>query len=412
MGTFRIILLDIMLVSFPLIMYQFYIVYNKNLNKPENELFLNVAILSSTYFALYFEVWFNPHVNLLFLNIPLLIAFVKIKKIPILFIIIIIIQKSVVDFNWNMYIIVFENIIYCLLSYYLIQKKDKKRLFIILFLLSKSLVFIFESFILCGTHIELPFTKNVAYAVSFFISAYLVLKLFELGTKIIKYHMNMKDLEQNNQIQSSLFRITHEIKNPIAVCKGYLDMFDVNKIEHSKKYVPILKEEINRTLLLLQDYLCFTKINVEKDIIDINLLLEDVIESYTMYLKSHNIKLEKDLFDDEIYIEGDYNRLTQVFINIIKNSSEAIVSNGKIYISSRIINNYIVVEIIDNGIGIDKDNLDKIKEPFFTTKQNGTGLGVLLSHEIVKAHSGNIEYESELGSGTKVTINIPLTSDI
>ena len=72
-------------------------------------------------------------------------------------------------------------------------------------------------------------------------------------------------------MKNCLFQITHEIKNPIAVCKGYLDMFDVNNKEHAVKYIPIMKEEISRTLYLLEDFLSMNRLKVHKEIVDINI---------------------------------------------------------------------------------------------------------------------------------------------
>ena len=121
------------------------------------------------------------------------------------------------------------------------------------------------------------------------------------------------------------------------------------------------------------------------------------------------IKLKVNLIDDEVYIKGDYNRLSQVLINIVKNSIEAInKENGVIKIKNYINKKYIIIVIEDNGYGISKKNLKKIKEPFYTTKNRGTGLGVSLSDEIIKAHGGTLTYVSKENIGTKVIIKLPL----
>ena len=225
--------------------------------------------------------------------------------------------------------------------------------------------------------------------------------------------MTVQELIEEKQIRKSLFKITHEIKNPLAVCKGYLDMFDVNNVEHARKYVPILKEEIDRTLILLQDFLSFTKIKIEKDILDINYLLEEVLDNLHLLLKDKNIELESNILDEEVYIDGDYNRLCQVMINLIKNSIEAMkdVKYPQINLSSVLKKDYIEIVVEDNGTGIEEKNLKKISEPFFTTKKHGTGLGVSMSFEIIASHNGTIKYFSEYGKGTKVVINLPLNKE-
>ena len=141
----------------------------------------------------------------------------------------------------------------------------------------------------------------------------------------------------------------------------------------------------------------------------INLLLEDVSRQLDTFVSIDNIEFITKISDDEFYIEGDYNRLNQVLTNIIKNAKEAKDSNKKSYVilKSEIKNNNFIITIEDNGIGISEENMEKILEPFFTTKENGTGLGIPLSCEIIKAHNGKIKFNSEEGVGTKVTITLP-----
>ena len=128
-----------------------------------------------------------------------------------------------------------------------------------------------------------------------------------------------------------------------------------------------------------------------------------------MLCQKNGIKLEKDIIDDDIYINADYNRLMQVFINLFKNSIEAIPKEkqGKIKVEEKLEKNNIIITIIDNGKGMNEELLNKIKEPFYTTKQKGTGLGVSLSDQIIKAHDGILTYESKEGEYTKVKIILP-----
>lgn len=185
-------------------------------------------------------------------------------------------------------------------------------------------------------------------------------------------------------------------------------MFDIENKQHAKKYIPIIKNEITKTLVLLEDFLSLNKIKIEKDILDINIVLEEVISSFKLYLKEHKIKLKQIIKDEEIYINGDYNRLREVLVNVIKNSIEAIKKEGTITIWTETKNENIYIYIKDNGIGIDKETLKKIDEPFFTTKQKGTGLGVPLSKEIIERHNGKLIYESEKQKFTLVTIILPI----
>ena len=159
---------------------------------------------------------------------------------------------------------------------------------------------------------------------------------------------------------------------------------------------------------MLQDFLSIQKLKIEKDILDINLLLEEIISSLEPLFKEKKIEVKSNITDDEIYINGDYNRLKQVFINLIKNSVEAMINDRKHILKIDVIEaeEDVKIEVIDNGIGIEKENLKKMKNAFFSTKQNGTGLGVYLSNEIIKAHNGKISYESNLNE-TVALVKIP-----
>ena len=221
----------------------------------------------------------------------------------------------------------------------------------------------------------------------------------------------IKELEKEKVLRTSLFKMTHEIKNPIAVCKGYLDMLDINNKKKVEKYIPIIKGEIERTLNLMDDYLEYTKIKLNKDVADIYMLLDEVIDSLNLFFKENNIILEMNLPDDELFLDIDYNRIKQVLINILKNSSEAYDKDKKkmiIKINTKKRKNYFELSIEDNGIGMDRDALNQVTELFFTTKQNGTGLGTSLSKEIIELHGGKMKYDSALGIGTKVIIDLPL----
>ena len=177
-----------------------------------------------------------------------------------------------------------------------------------------------------------------------------------------------------------------------------------------EKYLPILKSEINKTLNLLQDFSACSKIKIEPDIIDISLLIEEITNNLKLMFDKKNIKFIIEQLQEEIYINGDYNRLNQVLLNIIKNSIEAQDENKQSFIKiyTKNTNKNIQIFVEDNGVGISRENLKKISEPFFTTKQNGTGLGVLLSKEIIEAHGGKLEYKSKENIGTTVKITLPI----
>ena len=136
-------------------------------------------------------------------------------------------------------------------------------------------------------------------------------------------HEMVNNMEHDNQLRDSLFKLTHEIKNPLAVCKGYLDMLNLDNREKSDKYINIVKSEIDRSLNVMNDFMEYSKIKIDKDIFDMSMLLEDVYESFKLLGDNKRIKFNYENEYEEIYVNGDFNRLKQVFVNIIKNSSSS-----------------------------------------------------------------------------------------
>lgn len=385
-------------VLLPIVIYLIYEVYTENINKNKDDLVLGFCLFSSLYFMFRFGTFDNVYVMNIVFDYVVLLLYVKEKRVSsvIISLFIIFIYYFL---NLNFYVIFFKFLTYLLFSFLFKSRKN----FLLLSYFSGLLCLIIFGF-LNNIVIGSLFEYVVYYSV-----CYLIVLFLLKAEKIIEINVSYKELMKENQLRESLFKISHEIKNPIAVCKGYLDMFDINNINHFKKYIPILKCEIDKTLNLLQDFSACKKVKLECDVVDVSLLIEDITNNFKLMFDNRNIDFYVDIPDEEIYIYGDYNRLNQVFLNIIKNSIEAIDLNKKSFIKVSVsVDKSFKVFIEDNGIGMNDYVLSRISEPFYTTKPNGTGLGVLLSNEIISAHKGSIEYESEEGVGTMVVITLPL----
>ena len=380
MNLFEIMLLDCILIIFPVMIYLFYKVYSNTLNFKKNNLMLDCALFSSYYLLIKYGMVEYNNIPLLIFDISLLIAYYKNKRISMLMLSFVITIYYLTVFKIPIEICFIEYIIYFILY---VHFKDNKLNFNI-----------FKNFYSIIKIVMFTFYLKIS-------------PIYDLNQDNF-LDFSIKNREKEKQIKKSLFKITHEIKNPIAVCKGYLDMFDVNNLEHSHKYIPIIKSEINRTLVLLSDFLSITKINIENEEMHLNLVLEETIECLDPILKNKAIQFISDITEEEIYIQADYNRLKQTIVNIIKNSRESIPESGVIKLSTNKNKNNVKIYIEDNGIGMTKEELSKIKEAFFSTKQTGTGLGVYMANEIITAHQGTLEYFSKKNLGTRVVITLPI----
>ena len=389
------IFLNILLISFPFFIYFIYLVYSRVIIENEKTLFLDLSILSSFYLSIRFGN-FNGYYSLL-INIPLFIALYLKRDIPIMILIILVSYYLGNIFGISFYILLLKYTIIYILNK--ILNKDIKIIYV-------GISFIF---IILLKELRIYNINNYVYILLYLIICYL---LFILIKYIFNKFKNIKNsyetldkILKEKKLYESLFKITHEIKNPLAVCKGYLDMFDINNKAKANRYINIINQEIDRMLLLLNDFSKACKLEIDPMIMDINMLLQDVCDEAKLFL--NNIKFDYKLYDTELYIYGDYNRLKQVFINIIKNAKEAIEDNGKISLYSKISKNNIIIYIKDNGIGISEKDLNKVGTAFYTTKKNGTGLGVCFSKEIIEKHDGTIKYIM-LDKGTLVRVSLPI----
>ena len=398
MTTFNTIFMNFAWILFPIMLFLTYEAYTENINSKQNELFLHFCLISALYLIIRCGT-FTDYTHILEITLDTIILTLYIKKQEKISMLISIL--TIITLSTKLKIEIIATIIKYV-TYALAYKKFKNKKYSLILSFSTRLFLIITTILI----INMQQDQLIEYIFYYGITYFIILFLIE-AEKIIQIHISYKELMKEHQLKESLFKISHEIKNPIAVCKGYLDMCDNNNYE---KYLPIIKSEINKTLNLLQDFSACNKIKINPDIIDISLLIEEITENLRLMFDKQNINFKIEPIEDEIFIYGDYNRLNQVLLNIIKNSIEAKDKTKKSYIKiyTKLTNSTIKIYVEDNGIGISKENIEKISEPFFTTKQNGTGLGVLLSKEIVNAHNGKIEYKSEENIGTTVTITLPL----
>ena len=235
---------------------------------------------------------------------------------------------------------------------------------------------------------------------------YLLITVFSFVVIIQIIYSFLKAKVTTKEEDNTLFNLAHEVKNPLAVCKGYLDMLDINDKGKIETYLPIIKNEMNRSLKIMDGFLDLKRISLDKDIMDFSLLIDDIKETTSIVLKENRINFKANIIDKEIIIDGDYDKLKQVLMNLIKNSYEAKSKN--IRIDTEVNNNFLKVRIIDDGRGISKNDLKKVGSIFYTTKVTGTGIGVSMSKEIIRLHGGSLSYQSTLNKGTTATIIIPI----
>jgi len=234
--------------------------------------------------------------------------------------------------------------------------------------------------------------------------------LAELKTAQAKLVQNEKMVSLGQLVSG----INHEINNPLNFIKSGLHILNTElKNEKNSNSQVALKainegfEKINTVVSSLNNF-----IEDPKDHFSF-LEIHEVLESCTNVLSmgaQKDFRLEKKYSTDSLSVIGNPGRLHQLFLNILSNAKQALRSLGIIKIETGVEEDTIVISITDNGKGIPKDQMGKIFNPYFTTKDpnEGTGLGLSISYQIVKDHKGTIDVRSEAGIGTCVVVKLPL----
>ena len=402
-------LINISILFLPIAIYLILLCYYTNY-KEKNKNYLAIILIIEVILMIIFKDYSK---SIILINIPLLIAYLKRYELTSLILTILIGFYYVIVLEYNPYFIFFEYSLYYIVFLIFTKRVLKVNALIYIFMFVKSITLTIE--IVYFNLNNYPFLNNfldvLIKMLVFYGSSYLVFNFLLKGEEMMNLNTAIRELEKEKVLRTSLFKLTHEIKNPIAVCKGYLDMLDLNDKNKVLKYIPIVKGEIERTLTLMDDYLEYTKLSISKEEVDIYMLLEEVMDSLELFFKENKIKLEFNLPDDELYLDIDYNRIKQVMVNMLKNAHEALDKNKKemiIKIDTKVLKKYFQIIIEDNGIGMDLETLNNVGNLFFTTKRNGTGLGTSLSKEIIELHGGKIKYYSKVGEVTKVVISLPL----
>lgn len=203
--------------------------------------------------------------------------------------------------------------------------------------------------------------------------------------------------------------VAHEIRNPLTSMKGYAEFLQLDEKDPERmEFLSIILDEIDRVNTIVEDFMVLAKPKAveleEKNVVPV---IQNVVSLLEFEARKKDVRLTFDCSQEIIQIECDENRLKQVFLNFIKNGIEAMPNGGELHVKTIIHDNNVHISIQDTGVGISKEKLKKLGEPFFTTKKNGNGLGLMVSFKIIESHNGKVFVESEPNKGTTFNILLP-----
>lgn len=247
-----------------------------------------------------------------------------------------------------------------------------------------------------------------------------------LGIGIISYGIEF--VRRNNEMQQQLIKaeklkaveqmgaaISHEIRNPLTAASGFVQLLQDDYLSRHKRkeYLSIVKEELISAERVIQDYLTFAKPSIEAfEELNVKSELRQIINILQPLANQNSVEISTD-FSVIGFIKGDGQKFRQCFVNVLKNAIEAMPNGGYLTVTTEYSKNNVTISVKDTGVGMTIDQLDRLGEPFYSTKgKNGTGLGMMVVYSIARAMDGTVWAESEVGMGTTFHFKFPTISSI
>ncbi|MBV7508943.1 hypothetical protein KW850_27450 [Bacillus sp. sid0103] len=236
----------------------------------------------------------------------------------------------------------------------------------------------------------------------------------EREKNVLKEEKKLEELRYNEEKMKLLGEmaagLAHEIRNPLTIIQGFLQHAKEDNYNIQPWYDLILSE-VCRMNKLTFEFLQFSKPDITLyQTYSIHECLERVISLTESNARSSGHQIVYTDYDRNLFIQMDFDKMVQVFVNLINNAIQSMVESGNITIRLVKVENKAVVEVSDVGVGIEEADLKNIFNPFYTTKSDGTGLGLPICQKIIQDHGGTIEVTSILNQGTSFTIRFPLNS--
>lgn len=229
-------------------------------------------------------------------------------------------------------------------------------------------------------------------------------------TEKVEMQEELRKSDRLNIIGELAAGIAHEIRNPMTALKGFIQLLESNIKEEHTLYYQVITSELARIDSIINEFLILAKPQAirfqEKDI---NQIMKETVDLLNAQAVLYNVQFTAKYDETLPLIYCEPNQLKKVFINLIKNAIEVMPNGGNISICiNRHQDKQVHISIEDEGIGISKEKIKRLGEPFYTTKERGTGLGLMVSYRIIEEHKGTIRIKSEEGKGTIFHITLPL----
>lgn len=236
--------------------------------------------------------------------------------------------------------------------------------------------------------------------------------LIETIREIHQLRLEMQNTEKLRVIGELTSVFAHEIRNPMQATRGFLQLLNEPDLPDKKKeYIQISLGELDRANSIINDFLSFGKPSIDdNERTNVGFQIQRVVNIIQSYTLNRNVEIKTDI-GDNCWIYVNPQKLNQSLINILKNAIESMPKGGMVWITCTPTDDgYIKIIIKDQGIGMTKKQIDMLGSPYYSLKESGTGLGMMVSFQIIRSFKGRIQVNSEKDIGTEFVIFLPQIS--
>ncbi|AST00915.1 MULTISPECIES: ATP-binding protein [Geobacillus] len=263
---------------------------------------------------------------------------------------------------------------------------------------------------MAGATVSPPSSVTLIFLLVQPISMLVVCSFWEMMNHSIALRKRVIRAEKMEAVTHLAASISHEIRNPLTAARGFIQLIEEQTLTADKRrqYARIAIEELDRAEAIITDYLTFAKPAPETpEKLNVKLEIERVIDILRPLANMSCVDIQATLAPFSVI--GEREKFRQCLLNVMKNAIEAMPNGGTVQVYVSIDNGRVLIRIADTGVGMTKEQLERLGEPYFTTKGvKGTGLGMMVVYRIIESMNGTIRIESEIHKGTTVSIYLPL----
>jgi len=422
MDLVKDIILQITFVILPIFIFHLFWLSRNTLNALKtNKPLITIGCMISSILCIITPIEIFDGAFLTLHTIPLFISFVYGGYIPGFLTLLTSITYLIDPYEYSILYIIVSIMAYCIIAFstrndWLKYTLRKKFLYSAIY---GGTILIFSILTLLFVSVSKIWAINIQYYMLIVISVIILTLMLALSIYLIEYMRSMAVLrlelvkaEKLSIVSELAASVAHEVRNPLTVVRGFVQLIgnSTDSTESQRReYMNLVLAELDRAQSIITDYLGIAGQNqMQKEKINLTETLNEITMLMTSYANFKTVRFICDI-EKNLYVYGDRSKLKQVFINIIKNSIEAVPSlNGIVTIKAEVKEELIYIRITDNGVGMTKEQIERLGEPYYSLKENGTGLGLTVTYSIIKSHGGSVKYSSEPNNGTVAVIRLPL----